>query len=161
MPLPTELTISVIIPVYNGGASFRHCLSSLAEAVPPPSEVIVVADGDTDGSWLRSQEFGAKVLRIPTCGGPARARNLGAHAAKSDILFFVDADVAISGDAITQVAIAFSSEPELAALIGSYDDAPGATNFLSQYRNLLHSPLPLAQMAIATCEIVYALMKMA
>lgn len=36
-----------------------------AEAVPPPSEVIVVADGDTDGSWLRAQEFGAKVLRIP------------------------------------------------------------------------------------------------
>lgn len=32
----------------------------------------------------------------------------------------------------------FSRELDLAALIGSYDDAPGATNFLSQYRNLLH-----------------------
>ena len=136
MPLPTEVTISVIIPVYNGGASFRHCLSSLAEAMPPPSEVIVVADGDTDGSWLLAKEFGAKVLRIPTSGGPAQARNLGARTAEGDILFFVDADVAICPDAISQVAIAFQCEPDLAALIGSYDDAPGATNFLSQYKNL-------------------------
>ena len=29
-------------------------------------------------------------------------------------------------------------DPGLAAAIGSYDDAPGETNFLSQYKNLLH-----------------------
>lgn len=138
MPFPTEPTISVIIPVHNGGDSFRHCLSKLAEALPLPNEIIVVADGDTDGSWLVAKEFSAKVLRIPTCGGPAQARNLGARAARSDILFFVDADVAICADAIGQVALTFGREPDLAALIGSYDDAPGASNFLSQYRNLLH-----------------------
>ncbi|NEO03481.1 MAG: glycosyltransferase family 2 protein, partial [Moorea sp. SIO3I7] len=32
----------------------------------------------------------------------------------------------------------FNNEPNLTALIGSYDDAPGAANFLSQYKNLLH-----------------------
>lgn len=132
------LKISVIIPVHNGGASFRRCLSSLAEAVPSPSEIIVVVDGDTDGSWLLAKEFGAKVLRTPTRSGPALARNLGARAAFGDILFFVDADVAICPDAISQVAIAWDREPDLAALIGSYDEAPGATNFLSQYKNLLH-----------------------
>lgn len=138
MPLTTKLSISVIVPVHNGGSSFRHCLSRLAEAVPRPTEIIVVADGDTDNSWLVAKEFSAKVLRIPTRGGPAQARNLGARAAQSDILFFVDADVAICPDATRQVAIALSSEPDLAALIGSYDDAPSATSFLSQYRNLLH-----------------------
>jgi cellulose synthase/poly-beta-1,6-N-acetylglucosamine synthase-like glycosyltransferase len=106
--------------------------------VPAPLEVIVVADGDSDGSWRLAEEFGAKALRIPTCGGPARARNLGARAAQGDILFFVDADVAICPDAISQVIRAFESEPDLAALIGSYDDAPGASNFLSQYKNLFH-----------------------
>lgn len=138
MPLPAKLTVSVVIPVYNGGASFRHCLSSLAKAMPAPSEIIVVADGDTDGSWLLAKEYSARVLRIPTRSGPAVARNLGARSAQGDILFFVDADVAICPDAINQVAIALGSEPALAALIGSYDDAPGATNFLSQYKNLLH-----------------------
>lgn len=132
------LPISVIIPVYNGGDSFRNCLSNLAKTAPAPVEIIVVADGDTDGSSLVAKEFGASVLRINTRGGPAQARNLGASAAQGDILFFVDADVAIFPDAIKEVALAFSREPDLAALIGSYDDAPGAKNFLSQYRNLLH-----------------------
>ncbi len=138
MPLPEQLRVSVIIPVHNGGDSFRRCLSSLAKTTPPPSEIIVVADGDTDGSWLLAKEFNAKVLRINARGGPAQARNLGAKAAQGDILFFVDADVVVYPDTISQVASTFSREPDLAALIGSYDDAPGATNFLSQYRNLLH-----------------------
>jgi glycosyltransferase involved in cell wall biosynthesis len=138
MPLPSKLTISVIIPVRNGGVSFCRCLTSVTEALPSPSEIIVVADGDTDDSWRVAKEFGATVLRLPTCGGPARARNLGAQAAKGDILFFVDADVAICRDTIENVAIAFTREPDLAALIGSYDDAPGAPNFLSQYKNLFH-----------------------
>lgn len=134
----SELTISVIIPVHNGGPSFHTCLSKLAEAVPKPNEIIVVADGDTDGSWRLAQQFGAKVIRIPESGGPARARNLGARAAQGSILFFVDADVAICPEAIGYVANIFKAHPHLAALIGSYDDAPGAANFLSQYRNLLH-----------------------
>lgn len=138
MPLPSPLTISVIIPVHNGGAIFQRCLSSLVEALPPPAEIIVVADGDSDGSWRVAEDYGAKVLRLPSCGGPAKARNQGVHVAQGDILFFVDADVAIHPDTIERIAIAFSREPDIAALIGSYDDEPGASNFLSQYKNLFH-----------------------
>ena len=131
-------TVSVIIPVHNGGSYFRTCLSKLAEAVPRPIEIIVVADGESDGSWRMAKEFGAKLIRIPECGGPARARNVGAQAAKGDILFFVDADVAVCPEAVGYAKSVFKNNPYLAALIGSYDDAPGDPNFLSQYRNLLH-----------------------
>jgi glycosyltransferase involved in cell wall biosynthesis len=131
-------TVSVIIPVHNGGPYFRTCLSKLAQAVPKPIEIIVVADGESDGSWRLAKEFGAKVIRIPECGGPARARNLGAQAAKGDILFFVDADVAICPEAVGYAIGIFKKNPYLAAMIGSYDDAPGDPGFLSQYRNLLH-----------------------
>lgn len=62
--------VSVIVPVYNGGQSFRSCLASLKAAVPSPYEIIVVADGDTDGSWQVAQDFGAKVIRRPVSGGP-------------------------------------------------------------------------------------------
>ncbi len=138
MLISTELTISVIIPVHNGGESFRQCLSSLAKSAIYPDEIIVVSDADTDGSWLVAQEFGAKVIRMPVNGGPAKARNSGASVATSDILYFIDADVVISPSAIGQVKKAFENESELAALIGSYDDEPGASNFLSQYKNLFH-----------------------
>ncbi|NHC38012.1 glycosyltransferase [Scytonema millei] len=133
-----EIEVSVIIPVYNGGENFRRCLSALANTTPSPFEIIVAADGDTDGSWLIAREFGTQVVRTNTRSGPAVARNLGACFAQGEILFFVDADVVVRPDAISQVVSTFKREPDLAALIGSYDDAPDATNFLSQYRNLLH-----------------------
>jgi glycosyltransferase involved in cell wall biosynthesis len=138
MPSSAEPTISVIIPVHNGGENFRRCLSASTEADPSPNEIIVVADGDTGGSGRLAEELGAQVLRTPTPGGPARARNLGARIAHGDILFFVDADVTIPPDAISQITAAFRSEPDLAAVFGSYDDTPAATNFLSQYKNLFH-----------------------
>jgi glycosyltransferase involved in cell wall biosynthesis len=134
----SDPTVSVIIPVHNGGAYFRTCLSKLAQAVPKPIEIIVVADGDSDGSWRLAKEFGAKLIRIPESGGPARARNLGAQAAKGDILFFVDADVAVCPEAVGYAISVFKNNPYLAAAIGSYDDAPGDPGFLSQYRNLMH-----------------------
>jgi len=130
--------VSVIIPVHNGGQDFGRCLAALAEISPAPGEIVVVADACTDGSEQLAESFGARVLRTSKRSGPARARNLGAQAAQGDILFFVDADILVHPDAIDQVTAAFRQEPHLAAVFGSYDDAPAAPNFLSQYKNLLH-----------------------
>jgi glycosyltransferase involved in cell wall biosynthesis len=134
----TKLKISVVIPVYNGGEAFRRCLSSLEKATPAADELIVVSDGDTDGSWRMAEEFGANTIRVPNSGGPAKARNLGARAATGDIVFFVDADVEVYPETIALVAEFFRENPDISALIGSYDDDPGAMNFLSQYKNLFH-----------------------
>jgi len=131
-------TISLIIPVYNGGENFRRCLSSLKALRPAPEEVIVVADGDSDGSWKLAEEFGMRVLRHSGPKGPAQARNFGASKAKGDFLFFIDADVVVQRDIIERIVISIQNDPDLDALIGSYDDEPFETNFLSQYRNLLH-----------------------
>ncbi|ELR97384.1 glycosyltransferase family 2 protein [Gloeocapsa sp. PCC 73106] len=133
-----QSTISIIIPVYNGGEAFTRCLTSLKNSKVRPLEIIVVADGDTDGSGELAEKFGAKVLRNNTSKGPATARNKGAAIARGDILLFIDADVTIYPDTLAKVAQVFESEPDLTALIGSYDDQPGALNFLSQYRNLFH-----------------------
>jgi GT2 family glycosyltransferase len=130
--------ISVVIPVYNGGESFRRCLDSLKQSSRQPDEVIVVADGDTDGSWQVAEEYGASVFRYDSAGGPARARNQGVKLSRGDLLFFIDADVTVGRDTISSIEQAFQEDVNLAALIGSYDDQPGADNFLSQYKNLFH-----------------------
>jgi glycosyltransferase involved in cell wall biosynthesis len=137
MPFDRQPTISVIVPVHNGGESFHRCLASIFQATPP-QEVIVVVDGDTDGSWLVADRLGAQVIRLPVAGGPGRARNEGARHAGGEILFFVDSDVTVPADAVSRVADLFTRDPSLTALIGSYDDEPAAPNFLSQYKNLLH-----------------------
>ena len=138
MPSTSPLTISVVVPVFNGGEDFRKCLQSLAKLVPAPAEIIVVANGDTDGSSQLAEEFGARVVRLPCPVGPGQARNVGASMAEGDILFFVDADVTVIPDAVGRVAEIFNRNPDVVALLGSYDDQPGAKNFLSQYRNLFH-----------------------
>lgn len=134
---PPPPQISIVVPVHNGGDSFRRCLSSIRQWAPQ-AELIVVADGESDGSWKLAERYGAKLIRLPESGGPARARNLGAEIATADILFFVDADVEIHSTTVERVCHAFQQDSKLAALIGSYDDSPGASNFLSQYKNLFH-----------------------
>jgi glycosyltransferase involved in cell wall biosynthesis len=133
-----NLSVSVIIPVYNGGEAFRECLASWQNTSLSPLEIIVVVDGDGDGSRQVAEQFGIKVLTLETNQGPATARNRGAEVAKGDILFFMDADVTIHPDTLEKIVIVWQKDPDLAALIGSYDDQPGAANFLSQYKNLFH-----------------------
>lgn len=133
-----HLTISIVIPVRNGGTSFSQCLSHLKRFVPQSTEIVIVVDGGMDDSAQLAQASGAAVIQLPTAGGPARARNIGASAAQNDILLFIDADVTIGADTLNQVVSTFQKHPDLAALIGSYDDTPGASNFLSQYKNLFH-----------------------
>lgn len=132
------MTISVIIPVHNGGEKFRLCLGAVGRLEPPANEVIVVADGSTDESAEIARSFGARIVSFPIAGGPARARNQGAGTATSEILLFVDADVVAPPDLIGKVAAVFRRSPSVAALFGSYDDEPAEANFFSQYKNLLH-----------------------
>ncbi len=131
------LTVSVIIPVFNGGEMFQWCLEELSRTVPQADEVIVVADGDAE-SYAVAEGFDAIVVQHTANRGPAAARNTGARIATSDILFFIDADVLVKPYTIQDVLRYFQSDPNLDALIGSYDDDPSQTNFMSQYRNLFH-----------------------
>lgn len=132
------VTVAVVVPVYNGGERFRASLESIRRANPPPDEIIVIGDGDTDGSSQHAEAAGVAVYRFPQPGGPGRARNLGASKAISDVLFFIDADVTVPENVIERVRGIFARDTDVAAIIGSYDDQPGEVNFLSQYRNLLH-----------------------
>ncbi|MEL6776098.1 MAG: glycosyltransferase [Cyanobacteria bacterium J06597_16] len=134
----SPITISLIIPVYYGGDNFKACLASIKTSLRPPDDVIVVADGETDRSWQVAEDFGARVIRLSESGGPARARNIGAKIAQGNILFFIDADVTLHPETLSVVEQLFLQSPTTSAVIGSYDDAPGASNFLSQYKNLFH-----------------------
>ena len=129
--------VSVVIASYNAGPFLERSLQSLRASTVLPLEVIVVDDCSTDNSAARAEEMGATILRTAVNGGPARARNLGAKAAKGDILFFIDSDVCVHPDTVLLVQDALAdASPD--AVIGAYDDAPDSREFLSQYRNLMH-----------------------
>jgi glycosyltransferase involved in cell wall biosynthesis len=102
-------------------------------------EIIVVDDASTDSCAALARGFGAQVLALPDGPhGPAVARNRGAAAAHGDVLVFIDADVAVHRDTLAMMEKHLSEHPEIAALFGSYDDAPPARGWVTLYKNLLH-----------------------
>jgi GT2 family glycosyltransferase len=130
--------VSIVVPVVRGDENFQACLASLAQLDPPSAELVIAVDGGDEAAVALARAHGARTIVLKRRGGPARARNAAARVADGDILFFVDADVTLRPDAIGRVLAAFADHPGHAAIVGSYDDAPGATNFLSQYKNLSH-----------------------
>jgi GT2 family glycosyltransferase len=110
--------LSVVVPATDRPASLGRCVAALEAAAHRPDELIVV-----DG---------------PPHLSAAGARNNGAARATGDVIVFVDADVEVHDDALTLIRQAFDSAPDLAAVFGSYDEAPAAAGTVSVFRNLLH-----------------------
>jgi glycosyltransferase involved in cell wall biosynthesis len=137
-PEPRRPRLSVVIPVHDGEDVLPRCLRGLRDSVGvEPFEVVVVDDGSTDASARIAESSPAHVVRRERCG-PAAARNAGAIAAEGEIVFFLDADVAVHRDTLARALSRFDADPSLAALFGSYDDRPEAPGLVSQFRNLLH-----------------------
>lgn len=131
-------SLSLVLPVHRDGPELRRCLAAVDALDPAPVEVIVVVDGADPQVLDRVRPHATEVIAVPEQGGPARARNIGARDARGDVLLFIDADVEVPTDLVGRVTAHLGQHPEVDALIGSYDDSPGAPNFLSQYKNLLN-----------------------
>ena len=134
---PEPPLISVVVPVHQGGPALARCLAALRASEFKDFEIVVADDASTDGA---AEGLGddVKVVRLARRSGPAAARNAGARAARGPLLLFVDADVLVRPGTLSRVASDFERRPEIAALFGSYDDAPAEPDFVSQYKNLQH-----------------------
>jgi glycosyltransferase involved in cell wall biosynthesis len=114
----TNPLVSVIIPSYNSGRTIRLCLDSVAGQTYAPIETIVADDGSTDGSGELAESLGAIVLRTTVNSGQSTARNRGAGHARGEILFFLDADVALAPGSVVAAVSALRSSPGLGAICG-------------------------------------------
>ena len=131
-------SISAIIPVGPKESRVALCLENLLRLSPPVDEVLIIADGTNELAQAAAKKFGVSYVESKYSKGPANARNQGAFVASRDILLFVDADVLIPSDLVSKIKVALNPENGILACFGSYDDAPVASNFFSQYKNLFH-----------------------
>lgn len=132
------LKMSIVVPVYNGATTLPNCLEAILLNRLEEAEIVVVNDHSTDHSASIATGYGVRVLNNPGGRGPASARNFGAQHSNGAILFFVDSDVVVKNNTVADMMRVFEDHPQVAAAFGSYDDQPGCSNFLSQYKNLFH-----------------------
>jgi GT2 family glycosyltransferase len=117
-PEPADSTLAVVVPATDRPPTLERCTSALRTGKRPPDELIV--------------ESG------PKGAGPAAARNSGAARSSGGVLVFVDSDVEVHPDALVRIERHFSTDPQLAAVFGAYDEHPAAPGLTSRFRNLLH-----------------------
>ncbi len=129
----SELSVSVIIPVFNGEAFLGEAVESIRRQRPEPLEIIVIDDGSTDGTKDVAAGFGSNVRYVyqPNAGPPA-ARNAGLRLARGSVIGFLDADDIWTGDKLSLQVPMLAGNPR-ADVVAGYTkvvplrerDAPG------------------------------------
>jgi hypothetical protein len=127
---PVVARLTAIIPAGNRPPTLDLCRRAIESAARAPEEVLVID--------------------APPAAGPAALRNQGARRAMGEVLVFVDADVEVHPDAFTRIRDAFERDPQLTAVLGSYDDRPPGGGTVARFRNLLHHHVHQAAAGPAT-----------
>lgn len=135
--MPAATDYSLIVPAHQSGPMLEACLDSISRLDPAPRDVIVAVDG-ADPAVLAAATRHAFVPLACPAAGVAATRNAGVRASRGSRLVFADSDTLLPPDHLARLTALWAEQPEAAALIGSYDDSPGAAGLVSQYRNLLH-----------------------
>ena len=126
--MENQPTVSFIVPVRDDAIRLRRCLASILRNQYPPHqrEIIVIDNGSRDRSVRVARRAGARVL---TGAGlcVAELRNLGASAARGEILAFIDADheidpgwTAWAAEDLGREAVGAVGAPYLAPPVGTW-----------------------------------------
>ncbi len=104
--LPTEPTLSVIVPAWNEERYVGRAIDSLRHAAKVygirrgcSAEIIVVDNNSQDQTGKVAYEHGAKVVVEPI-NNIGKARNAGVKAARGKYVAFCDADNQVTEDPV-------------------------------------------------------------
>lgn len=126
-----EVTISVIVPVYNASRTLEYTVGSiLSPSFSKRCELILVDDGSTDGSAEicdRMGDIGGRVRVVhKQNGGVSSARNAGIAAASGLYLTFVDSDDLLPADCLAMWLEAVSGGDAADLYVGGYRTVCGS-----------------------------------
>lgn len=116
-PPPPAPVVSVIMPVYNKGATLRSSLDSVLAQTYPHVEVIVWDDGSTDAHTLAElaaidQDGDVRVIHARNAG-VIRARNSAMRLATGDLLVCVDPDDRLRPTYLEKAVTFLESHPDV------------------------------------------------
>ncbi|MFI3227145.1 MAG: glycosyltransferase family 2 protein [Clostridia bacterium] len=138
--------ISVIMPVYNCEKNIEKTLKTFCEIMQPDDEIIIVDDVSKDKSFEICTEFSKKDARVKVFKnkenlGAGPTRNVGINLAKSDYLYFCDADDYVSKDLFKKIAEYLKNNTDCDLLVFGYDNKnyKGEINRISRRQNAVFS----------------------
>lgn len=119
----STVTVSCVIPVFNGQQYIGETIESVLQQSVPIDDVVVVDDGSTDGTAKIVRSFGNRVrLLAQLNAGPAAARNHGVRQATGEFLTFQDADDLWSPEKNALQLRAFAGDPALMVCVGHVEN---------------------------------------
>jgi poly(ribitol-phosphate) beta-N-acetylglucosaminyltransferase len=145
----TAADVTVVVPVYNPGASIDPAIDSLLAQTLPPGrlEIIFVDDGSTDGvsdrlDRLAEEHPHVTVIHQPNSGWPGLPRNVGTDAATGAYIQFMDQDDVLGAEALER----------LHAMGVAHDSDIVIGKITSNFRTV---PLDLFRENVARCSLTY------
>jgi len=92
------MSITAIVPVWNGRALLERLMDSLATQTQTAGEVVVVDNGSEDGAPEAARRRGARVLSMGRNAGFAEAVNQGIRESRGEWLAVLNSDVELAPD---------------------------------------------------------------
>jgi rhamnosyltransferase len=122
-------SVSVAIPVLDGGPRLHDVLDALAAQDGPGFELVVCDSGSSDGSDRAAEAAGARLLRIDRREfGHGRTRNQLMRETTGDVVVFLTQDaVPATRTWLRTMVAAFDLAPDVGLACGPYRPAPGAS----------------------------------
>lgn len=135
MPENSEnLTVSVVVPVYNGAEHIGTCIEALLhqDFKPDQFEIIVVNNRSTDNTQEIIDRYPVRSL-YESKRGPAAARNAGIRASTAKFIAFTDADCIPHDDWLSKLIFSMTdSVCGAGGEIVSYYEDDAVSTFIDQ-----------------------------
>ena len=113
--LKQDVTVSVVIPVWNGRQDLGTCLAALSGQTWPAQEIIVVDNHSGDGSaaFVAAAYPQVRLLRNATNLGFGGGCNAGLRQAQGDLLVVLNQDTAVQPHWLAALVAAFAADPAI------------------------------------------------
>jgi len=152
------MKVSLVIPARNAAPFLPHSLGAVAPLVDSGEleEIILVDDGSTDATASLAADFPVRVI---STGGRGRggARNVGWRAAKTPLIWFIDADCVAEEGALRYLK-EYLSDPAVGAAGGSYGNMRPESILACLIQEEIaarHATMPSQVDFLATFDVLY------
>jgi len=160
-----DLSISIIIPVYNVEKYIRRCIESIMtqDIAGADVECIIVDDYTPDNSMTIAKEMidayqgsiNFKLLRHEKNRGLSAARNTGVDHASGDYIFFIDSDDWIMPGCLQYFTEQLAEHPDVDLIIGNVLEAFTQKHYLRHLQAPRHIDDKTEFMRLMVQEKIY------